>query len=144
MPCVNLYQQGCGSFPVTALSFYCYFGLLRSRVTLLLLTKHMLWHIHEETTINHITIMTLVTKEQILWSSNSISLGLEWLSVKSFPMNLIQNHNKSCDEHIVNMWEHGNNKGVLSQQYVGGCVIVVYLQHQIKLNIYRASKTLIN
>lgn len=60
------------------------------------------------------------------------SLGLVCSSVRlSFPMNLIQYHNESCDEHVVNMWEHRNTERVLSKQYVRDSKLTVHLQHQM-------------
>jgi len=43
-------------------------------------------------------------------------------------MNLIQYHNESCDEHEVNMWEHGNTERVLSKQYIRDSKLTVHLQ----------------
>ena len=48
-------------------------------------------------------------------------------------MNLIQNHNESRDEDMVNVREHGDVEGVLSQQHLGDSVLTAYLQHECKL-----------
>jgi len=45
-------------------------------------------------------------------------------------MNLIQYHNESCDEDVVNMWEHGNTERVLSKQYIRDSKLTVHLQRR--------------
>ena len=44
-------------------------------------------------------------------------------------MNLIKDHNKSRDEHVVDMGEHGDNEGVLPEHHVRGRVLAVDLHH---------------
>lgn len=53
----------------------------------------------------------------------------ECKSVESLPVDLIQDHNKSRDEHVVDVREHGDDEGVLSQQHVCGSVLAVDLHH---------------
>jgi hypothetical protein len=52
-------------------------------------------------------------------------------SVVSIPaVDLVQNHHKGRDEHMVNAREHGNIERVLSQQHSGGSVLPANLQQQ--------------
>jgi hypothetical protein len=42
-------------------------------------------------------------------------------------VNLIKNHNKRCDERVVNVWHYSNSKRVPPKQYK----LAVHLQHQM-------------
>ena len=51
--------------------------------------------------------------------------------VSTRAVDLIQNHHKRRDEHMVNAREHGDIERVLSQQHIGGSVLPANLQqHQ--------------
>jgi hypothetical protein len=57
-------------------------------------------------------------------------LGLACSSVGSFPVNLIQDHHESRDEHVVDVREHGDAERVLPQQHIRDGELPVHLQHR--------------
>jgi hypothetical protein len=49
--------------------------------------------------------------------------------IEFLPVNLIQDHNESRDEHIVDMRKHGNDKRVPVEQHVRNSELTVHLSY---------------
>jgi hypothetical protein len=66
-----------------------------------------------------------------------------WSSVIFIRVNLLQNHNKRCNEHVVDIWKYGETETVCSQHHACGGMLTVHLQNQmvrlVSKNFYEAA-----
>lgn len=57
-----------------------------------------------------------------------------WSSVILISVNLLQDHNKSRDEDVVDIWKYGKAEIVSSQHDACGSMLTVHLQNQIQMH----------
>ena len=54
-----------------------------------------------------------------------------WSSVIFIRVNLLQDHNKRRNEHVVDIWKYGETETVCSQHHACGGMLTVHLQNQM-------------